>query len=231
VIKTSSFISIFLLLIAGVALLTTPLHAQGTLEVITLPFSDKPKFQLDESPRMYLPSKLVIGQDNLFVIKGKPGAKVSIAMSLSNDGSKPLLGKYLRLGSTELTIEGNISATGIVELKYKPENDKTLVEQSRYFEAVIWSKDDFSDLEVADVYSPSGKVTNNNSVVIALPNSNPNIPSFAPVLPGVGQEVIRSLQVMKDAKERKIDPDLAGDSYYLDSPEKRELMLQNIDTK
>lgn len=233
-IKTKCFVSVFLLLIFNLVCNLPTTMAEETLAEISLPPSEKPQLNIGDTSRVYLPSRLVIGQDNIFIIKGKPGKKVSLAISSSNRGANPLFGKKLRLGETEQTLEANIPATGILELVYKLPNDTSLVNRTKYFEVALWSKDDFSDLEIAKTISPAAKETLNNGLVISLPPSSGKAPSFAPVIPGMGQDLIRSIEHIKDVQEGKVNSELMDDGKvpaYLDSPEKRDIMLQNINNK
>jgi hypothetical protein len=55
-----------------------------------------------------------------------------------------------------------------------------------------------------------------------------------PVIPGMGQDLVKAIDKFKEAKEGNVNPDLLEDGTmpaYLDSPEKREVFLQNIDTQ
>lgn len=232
-IKTKGFISIFLFLIIA-AINGSAVFAQS-LDEISLPPSSGPTLKVANRASVYLPSKLIIGQDNVFIIKGKPGSKVSLAVSNTNRGAQPLFGNKLRLGKTEETFEETMPATGVLEIKYNVPNDESLIDKIKYFEVAIWKKPDFSDMKLAISISPSGRETKNNGVKIAEPPSSGKSPTFAPVMPGIGQDIVRSIEKIKEAKDAKINPDLLDDGEsmpeYLDSVEKRDLMLQNIDDK
>ncbi|MGD9582015.1 MAG: hypothetical protein AB7V50_11640 [Vampirovibrionia bacterium] len=232
-IKTKGFISIFLFLIIVVSGLNTV--AAQDLNEISLPPSSGPSLKVSNRASVYLPSKLIIGQENIFIVKGKAGSKVSLAVSNSNTGAAPLFGNKLRLGKTEETIEDVIPATGVLEIKYNVPQDDSLVDTIKYFEVAIWKKQDYTDMKIAVSISPSGRETNNNGITIAYPPSSGKTPTFAPVMPGIGQDIVRSIEKIKEAKDANINPDLLeeGESLpqYLDSPEKRDLMLQNIDDK
>lgn len=233
-IKTRSFLSIFLLLIL---INTTECSVVSGQELQEVSLKTKSRHQLNlnlEAPRVYLPSKLIIGQDNKFIIKGPAGNKVSLAISNTNRGSEPIAGHELRLGQTETTIEGVIPATGILELNYSVPNDETLVDNVKYFEAAIWGNDDFSDLRIAKIIGTSGKETLNNGVAITLPPSKGGSTSFSAMIPGAPMELIRSVDQIKKYQEGKINPELLENGKmpaYLDSPEKRDLILQNINNK
>ncbi|MEW5819892.1 MAG: hypothetical protein AB1782_06845 [Cyanobacteriota bacterium] len=232
-VETKRFLSVFILLILAFSGINHCLNAEELGE-ITLQASSQPELKVSDKPSVFLPSKLIIGQDNIFIVKGTPGSKVSLAISKANRGSNPLMGNPLRLGETEKTIEGVISPTGAVQLIYPLPDDDSLVEQIRYFEVAIWKNDDFSDLSIATTISPSGKETRNNGIKISLPPESGKSPSFSPVIPGLGQDIMRSIEHVKAVQDKSINPELIDDGEtpaYLDSVEKRDLMLQNIDEK
>lgn len=233
-IKTKGFVSIFLFIICGFIFFITPSFADQKLDEIILTPMAQPKLNINESPKLYLPSKMVIGTDTIFKITGNPGSKVSLAISNTNNGSKPLFGNKLRLGKTEMTLEGIIPATGILELKLNAPMDKSLVDQVKYFEAATWSKEDYNDLQVATTISPSGKETFKNSVAYSEPYATGKRPSFEPVIPGMGQEFMKSLEAINKTKEGKNNSELideGNEPAYLDSPEKTDLILHNINKR
>ena len=231
-VKTRRFISIFLFITFSFAFNIKGILAEDVLGEISLPPSSQPELNVSTRSSVFLPSKLIIGQKNVFIIKGDPGSKVSLAISNANRGAKPLAGKRLRLGETEKTIEAVMPATGVVEINYDLPEDESLINRVKYFEVALWKKEDFSDLELARTMSPSGVETLQNGVVISLPPTKHKGPSFAPVLPGVGQEVLRSLEHIQKVKDGKVSNELLDDGdtpAFLDSAEKRDIMLQNID--
>lgn len=230
-IKTKRFLSIFLLLSFTLLSVRQAGFCQTELGEITLTASSKQSLNVSDRASVFLPSKLVIGEGGTFVVKGTPGAKVSLAVSNSNRGANPLMGHKLRLGETETTIEAVISPTGAVEINYPVPDDQALISKIKFFEVAIWTKDDFSDLTIARTISPAGKETLNNGIVITTPPEKNSRPTFSPLIPGVGQDMVRALEKVKEAKEGKINPDLIDDGEapaYLDSSEKRDLMLQNM---
>lgn len=233
-IKTKRFLSIFLLLcftlIAGVS----QGFCQSELGEITLTSTNKPTLNVSDQASVYLPSKLIIGEGGTFVVKGTPGAHVSLAVSNSNRGANPLMGNKLRLGETETTIEAVVSPTGAVEIQYPLPDDPSLISKVKFFEVAVWTKEDFSDLVIAKTISPAGKQTLHNGIVITTPPEVKKAPAFSPVIPGVGQDMIRAIEKVKEAQDGKVNPDLIDDGErpaYLDSSEKRDLMLQNMGDK
>ena len=90
-IKTSSFISVFLFILV---LCITHTHQavlaeNGIGEIRLNPIKKHQIKTLKNQASIYFPKKLLIGKPNKFVIKGVPGSQVSIAVSNSGYGAKP----------------------------------------------------------------------------------------------------------------------------------------------
>jgi hypothetical protein len=101
-------------------------------------------------PRVYLPGRMVIGQTEEFIIKGKPGQWAALAMADKNTGAKPIYGHTLHLGSDRKLVSlGQIPEGGVLSLVIDTPIQGDLIGAQLYFEAVLWSKPDFSDVEVA----------------------------------------------------------------------------------
>jgi hypothetical protein len=101
-------------------------------------------------PRLYLPGRMVIGQPAEFIIKGRGGSWVALAMADRDSGAKQILGKEVRLGPDRKVVSlGQIPDSGVLSLVIDTPIQGDLIGQHLYFEAAIWSKPDFSDLEFA----------------------------------------------------------------------------------
>lgn len=100
--------------------------------------------------RVYLPGKMIIGKAHEFVVKGRPGSQVAVAMADKDAGAKPIVGHDLRLGpDRKLVAAGTIPETGILTLIVDMPIQGDLIGLPVFFETVIWQKPDFSDLEIA----------------------------------------------------------------------------------
>lgn len=123
-------------------------------------------------PRLYLPGRMVIGSTAEFIVKGPPNSWAALAMADRNSGSKPIYGHEVRLGpDRKLVSMAQIPESGVASLVIDTPIQGDLIGQPLYFEAAIWSKPDFSDVELADPVvsestgSPSGN--HNNGVIVA----------------------------------------------------------------
>ena len=100
--------------------------------------------------RVYLPPKMIIGRPADFVVKGRPGSHVAVAMADKDSGAKPVQGHPLRLGADrKLMAAGVIPESGILTLIVDMPIQGDLIGLPVFFETAIWNKPDFSDLELA----------------------------------------------------------------------------------
>lgn len=102
------------------------------------------------SCRVYFPGRCIIGKPAEFVIKGRPGYHVAIAMADKNSGARPIAGHAIRLGADrKLMTLGTIPDSGVLSLFVDVPIQGDLIGQHLYFETAVWSRADFSDLEIA----------------------------------------------------------------------------------
>lgn len=102
------------------------------------------------SARVYLPSKMIIGKASEFVIKGRAGSHVAIAMADKDSGAKPLLGHQLRLGpDRKLVAAGTIPDLGVLTLIVDMPVQGDLIGLPVFFETTVWQKPDYSDMQIA----------------------------------------------------------------------------------
>ncbi len=119
--------------------------------------------------RLYLPGRMVLGKSCEFTIKAKPKSWVAIAMADKNSGANPILGHKIKLGADrKLVALGEIPESGVLNLFVETPIQGDLVGSCLYFEAAIWSKPDFSDVEFAVAVPSEGQgKENENGVLIA----------------------------------------------------------------
>lgn len=106
--------------------------------------------RLISGTRVYLPGRMVLGKSAEFVIKGRPGSSVAVAMADKNSGAKDIYGRQLRLGpDRKLVTLGTIPEAGVLSLFVETPIQGDLIGQHLYFETAVWTRPDFSDLEIA----------------------------------------------------------------------------------
>ena len=123
-------------------------------------------------PRVYLPGRLVIGSTAQFIIKGRPGYWVALAMADRNKGAKPIRGQLVHLGADRKVVAlGKIPPSGVLTLIIDTPIEGDLIGQPLYFEAALWSQSDFSDMELAAPVASEQTATRrgerDNGVVVA----------------------------------------------------------------
>lgn len=177
---------------------SVPVFASQAIE-FKLP--EKPALLLDtESPTVYKPTRLIVGKETKFIIKGFPKSNVSLLMSESNEGAPLFYGQKLNLGADITAKEAVIPENGVLELGIKLPDDKKLEDQVRYFEVAVWKNKDYSDLKLAKIVGPNGQRTGLNKIKIYLPNEDSTRPTFAPVMPGMPVNMIQTMQTIEKIK-------------------------------
>ncbi|HEY9789002.1 MAG TPA: hypothetical protein V6D22_01300 [Candidatus Obscuribacterales bacterium] len=102
------------------------------------------------APRLYLPGHMTIGSTAEFIIKGRPGCWAALAMADRDTGAKPIYGHAIRLGPDRKVVSlGQIPESGVLSLVIDTPIEGDLIGLPLYFEAAVWSRPDFSDMELA----------------------------------------------------------------------------------
>ena len=132
--------------------------------------SRQPRRSLSErlnGPRLFLPDRMVLGKVSEFLVKGPPGASVAVAMADKNKGAKPILGHAVRLGADRKVVAvGTIPETGVFSAFVESPIQGDLVGSSLFFEAVVWTKPDFSDVAVCSCVTPLHNGSDENGIVV-----------------------------------------------------------------
>ncbi len=118
-------------------------------------------------PKLFLPARLVLGECSEFTVQGPPGYYVALAMADKNTGARPVCGHELKLGSDRKLVAVNkITEQGIVSMSIEAPIQGDLVGTPLYFEAVVWSKPDFSDMQLASAVSTQQETSGENGVIV-----------------------------------------------------------------
>jgi hypothetical protein len=123
------------------------------------------------APRLYMPGRMVLGKPAEFTVKGRPGSHVALAMADKNSGAKPIYGHRLRLGPDRKVVAvGTIPESGLLGLAVDTPIQGDLIGQHWFFEAAVWSRSDFSDLELAVPVTSEGQEETENGVLVSADN-------------------------------------------------------------
>lgn len=117
--------------------------------------------------RLYLPERMIIGKSAKFVIKGKGGSNVAIAMADRDSGSKPVQGHRLRLGADRKVVAvGKIPESGVLEVYIGTPIEGDLIGQQLYFEAALWQERDMQDTQFAQTVVANSEIGSKNGVIV-----------------------------------------------------------------
>lgn len=217
----------FILLLLIISSITLPAQAQQGIDFVKA--EKRPILLLNrESPEVYKPTRLIIGQENKVLIKAEPGSCISLAYSESNTGAAPLYGQKLRLGSDLKTTEGIVPQNGLLELSIMLPDNKEFEGKTFYIEVAVWKNKDFSDIQLAKIVAPSGRETSSNSIVAALPPKNANKPTFTPTLPGAPLEMMQTMKFIEDMKQNKDSKDETDIDYDAQSSYRTPVIIRNL---
>ena len=183
------------------------------------------------SPQVYMPSRLLIGDNSTFTIKADAGSHVLLAVSDQNTGASSFHGQVFNLGASYTQKEGIVPENGLLQLNYQLPNDKKLENKTYYFEVFVWKSEDFADLKKAKVMGPNGRETDSNEITAIIPTKNASGFRFGPDMPGMpgsGQEFMNTVDKLQSldkknntSTERDYDVD---DSNIYTSP----VLIRNL---
>lgn len=119
-------------------------------------------------PQLFLPGHMILGKTVEFTVKGKPGSYAALALADKDTGAKPICGHKLRLGADRKVVAAvEIPASGMATISVDTPIEGDLIGLCLYFEAAVWSKPDFSDVEIANVVPSERQESAPNGVLIA----------------------------------------------------------------
>ncbi len=94
-------------------------------------------------PTLYLPGHMTIGQTSKFIVKGKPGSYVALAMADKDTGAKPIMGRKIRLGSDRKVVAaGQLPSSGVLTLTIDTPVEGDLIGLCLYSKRPFWQAPD-----------------------------------------------------------------------------------------
>lgn len=149
---------------------------------------------------VYLPNRLVIGEEAHFVVKAAPGSQVKILLSAQNSGYQLPNGTALRVGNQSEELVGVVPENGVLQLKMTLPKDESMEGKIVYVDAVSGSSD--ADLAQMELVDSTGRRTGNNALSI-VKASDPGGMSIMPNMPGVSPQMINQLTNMANPGTNK----------------------------
>lgn len=149
-----------------------------------------------EQPRVYLPGRLLMGQDNPLMIKAPAGAQVTLLISAASKGYVLPDATPLSVGPDFQKIEGLVPANGVLQLAIPVPAAEDGVEGAILYIDGYLTQDD--GLETPSQYQrlvwmdAAGQPTRDNHLVIAK-SSEGKGPMIMPSIPGLPSQLLNTI--------------------------------------
>lgn len=144
---------------------------------------------------LYLPTRLVLGEEVRFVVKAPAGNMVKILVSAKSEGYVLPNGTPLSVGEEVQELTGTVPANGVLELKLSMPKDPSMEGKVVYVAGVVGpSEEAFAPIDLID---STGRRTEENALVIVKPVEAGG-PSIMPSMPGLSPQVFNQLTTMSE---------------------------------
>jgi len=142
---------------------------------------------------LYLPTRLILGQETRFIVKAQPGHKVRLFMSATEAGYVLPNGTSLRVGTDVQELSGVVPENGVLELTMSMPQEAELEGQVVYIDAAAGPTDEA--LAPMDLVDATGRRTAQNSLVITKQVTSKG-PALLPGMPGFSPQAFQQLTTM-----------------------------------
>jgi hypothetical protein len=130
---------------------------------------------------LYLPTRLVIGEEARFVVKAPAGNHVKVLLSPDGEGYTLPDGTSLRVGTEAQELIGVVPENGVLELTLDIPQEAELAGKVLYIDAASGPTDEA--LVPMTLMDPTGRKADSNVLVIAKP-AELGAPMIMPTMPG-----------------------------------------------
>jgi hypothetical protein len=146
--------------------------------------------------RLFLPSQVIPGKSASFTLQAKAGQKYLLIISSRSEGAELPNGLAIGVGKPNVETTGTIPESGVVEIIVDVPEQLSTVSDVQFVSAVVWSAEDLSDAQEAQVIDHSGTVASKNAVMIG---TEP-VRGATMIVPGDPNmsNVLRSLNIMNE---------------------------------
>lgn len=162
-----------------------------------LPPSRLSQLRLNQST-LYMPSRLIIGEENRFIIKGTPGNKVRLLVSPQPEGMTLPNGTALRVSDEHEVLDGVIPENGVLSLMLPVPNEEQWVGNFLYVDAVTWKAEDSSDMAQLQLVDSTGRRATQNGLELAKASTRGGS-AIMPAIPGMPANLMQQLNTAADA--------------------------------
>lgn len=150
---------------------------------------------VQRSTSVYLPTRLMLGEEARFVVKAPAGNLVRIFVSTQADGKVLPNDVVLRVGEDAQELSGIVPENGVLELKMDVPKDPELDGRVVYVDAVSGASEEA--LTAINLVDHTGRRTDQNTLVL-MKGVAENGPAIMPSMPGVSPQMMNQLTTMSN---------------------------------
>ncbi len=151
-----------------------------------------------QKPDMYLPTRLILGEENRFVFRAKPGSNITLYLSPKGEGFVLPNGLPLFIGEEHESVSGQIPSSGVLELSLPLPDEEDWNGYVLYVDAITWQTPDGSDAERFEWIAHTGSRAESNALVMSKRTRDGGFP-IMPAIPGIPTHVFQQLTTMSEA--------------------------------
>jgi hypothetical protein len=155
---------------------------------------------LVKKTELYLPARLILGEEAKFVVRAQAGDQVKVFLSPKNQGFELADGVLLRVGETPEVLTGVVPQTGVLELKMPIPANEDLNGKVLYIDAAAGPTE--QALAPLNLIDATGRKAVTNGLVITKRINTSGSP-IMPYMPGVSPQLFNQLTTLGDIYTKK----------------------------
>lgn len=202
-------LSVSVAVVIAVASLLQPVHAEGhivSFEPSASSVTAAPRSAIQrlnqyrqQQPKLYLPNRLLIGEQQTITIQGPPNRVVRVFLSPQGRGFTTDDGLALHVSEQVQTLEGQTNANGVAKIVIDLPNNPNMDGERLYMDGVIMGTGDEVSQQLHWMDS-TGRETTSNRLVMMVPADSMGA-TVLPGLPGLGGDMMRRLGTFQDVRK------------------------------
>jgi hypothetical protein len=155
---------------------------------------------LVKKTELYLPARLILGEEARFVVRAQPGDQVKVFLSPKNEGFELTDGVLLRVGEDPQVLTGVIPQTGVLELKMPVPANEELNGKILYIDAAAGPTE--QALAPLNLIDATGRKAVTNGIVLTKRTNTSGSP-IMPYMPGISPQLFNQLTTLGDIYTKK----------------------------
>lgn len=183
-----------------------------------------------ETPNLYLPTRLIIGEEQTILVKAPAGNKVVVFISPQSSGYPDAPnGLDLNIGADVERLEAVANEKGVAKIILSLPKNENMAGRHIFMDGYTHQSEDGSDAMRLSWMDPTGRQTAVNSVQLAMPSDGTGA-MILPGMPGIGGDMMRRIGTMQDIRKGGDRlKDLVDDGSRTDSMYDRNAFTQRPD--